>query len=525
MRRRLCFLRIGARMSTLSYASAPAPRVLLRGISKRYPTVVANDRVDLAVWPGEIHALLGENGAGKSTLMKILYGVTRPDAGRIEWDGQEVSIRTPAAARRLGIGMVFQHFALFETLTAAENIALALDDKIAPAVLAPRISAVAERYGLPLDPRRLVHGMSVGERQRVEIVRCLLQAPKLLIMDEPTSVLTPQAIPPLFDTLRRLAREGTSILYISHKLDEIRRLCDNATVLRAGRVCGIVKPGEESNTSLARLMVGNDIEDRPLPPCVPGDLLLELKDYSLTARDPFGTTLRRINLAVRAGEIVGIAGVSGNGQKELMAALSGEITGPHEGSIQWCGRCIDDLGAAARRALGLGFVPEERVGRATVPAMSLTENSVLTGAASGMVRRGWVNWAQARAAAEATIAEFGVQCGGAQSTAQSLSGGNLQKFIVGREIRQAPQVLLAAQPTWGVDVGAAHLIHQALITLRDRGAALLLVSEELDELFALCDRIAVLTAGSLSELHARSTLTLETVGLLMAGSAAGAAYA
>src|SRR6202795_3893425 len=232
--------------------SPPEPRLVLRGITKRYPAILANDHVDLRVEVGEIHALMGENGAGKSTLMKIVYGVTRPDAGTIEWEGNPVSIHSPAQARRLGVGMVFQHFALFETLNVAENIALALDERVTPAALAPRIDAVAQRYGLPIDPQRLVHRMSVGERQRGELVRCLLQSPKLLIMDEPTSVLTPQAVRQLFATLRRLAAEGTSILYISHKLEEIRSLCDNATVLRAGRVSGTARPREQDNAGLAR---------------------------------------------------------------------------------------------------------------------------------------------------------------------------------------------------------------------------------------------------------------------------------
>ncbi|MDB6085221.1 MAG: transporter ATP-binding protein [Gammaproteobacteria bacterium] len=497
----------------------PVPRLTLRGITKRYPTVLANDGVDLQVDPGEIHALMGENGAGKSTLMKIVYGVARPDAGSIEWEGREVDIHSPAQARRLGIGMVFQHFALFETLTVAENIALALDERIAPAALAPRIRTVAERYGLPIDPQRLVHSMSVGERQRVEIVRCLLQAPKLLIMDEPTSVLTPQAVQQLFGTLRRLAAEGMSILYISHKLDEIRTLCDKATVLRAGRVSGTTRPREQSNAELARMMVGSDLEEQPLRPREAGEVRLELKGYSMAARDPFGTSLRQLDLAVRAGEIVGIAGVSGNGQKELLAALSGESLGAHEGSISLCGHPVETLGAAQRRALGLGFVPEERLGRGAVPSMSLADNTLLTGSHAGMVRHGIVKRSVARASARAIIAAFRVKCGSEESAAERLSGGNLQKFIVGREIRLSPKVMLVAQPSWGVDVGAAQLIHHALIGLRDAGSAVLVISEELDELFTLCDRIAVLTAGRLSEARPRWQLTVETVGLLMAGAA------
>src|SRR5271167_3236247 len=379
------------------------PRLVLRGITKRYPTILANDGIDLRVDVGEIHALMGENGAGKSTLMKIVYGVTRPDAGSIEWQGREVSIASPAAARRLGVGMVFQHFALFETLSVAENIALALDESLAAEKLAPRILSVADRYGLPVDPHRLVHSMSVGERQRVEIVRCLLQSPKLLIMDEPTSVLTPQAVQQLFETLRRLAAEGMSILYISHKLEEIRSLCDNATVLRAGRVNGTARPRDESNASLARLMVGTDLAEPLLQPQHAGEVRLEMHGFSMPARDPFGTALRDVALEVRSGEIVGIAGVSGNGQKELLAVLSGETLGEHQGSIKLCGQAIDALGAAARRVLGLGFIPEERLGRGAVPAMSLAENALLTGSQAGMVRHGLVKRSATRASARASI--------------------------------------------------------------------------------------------------------------------------
>jgi len=270
-----------------------APRLLLRGISKRYAGVFANDGIDLNVAGGEIHALLGENGAGKSTLMKIVYGVVQPDQGRIEWQGTPVAIRTPAQARRLGIGMVFQHFSLFETLTVAENIALAMDERMPAGKLAARITEVSERYGLPVDPQRLTHGMSVGERQRVEIVRCLLQDPKLLIMDEPTSVLTPQAVRALFKTLRRLAAEGVSILYISHKLDEIRELCDVATVLRNGRVSGTAKPAQETNAGLARLMVGGDLKECSLAPRQADSVRLEIADLSLATADPFGTRCGR----------------------------------------------------------------------------------------------------------------------------------------------------------------------------------------------------------------------------------------
>jgi simple sugar transport system ATP-binding protein len=489
----------------------------LRGITKRYPSVVANDGIDLDVMPGEIHALLGENGAGKSTLMKIVYGVTRPDEGSIVWEGRPVNIANPAQARRMGIGMVFQHFSLFETLTVAENIALALDAPMPPAQLAARITDVSEKYGLPVAPHRLVHSMSVGERQRVEIVRCLLQEPKLLIMDEPTSVLTPQAVLTLFETLRQLAREGCSILYISHKLDEIRALCDGATVLRGGRVSGAAIPSQESNKSLARMMIGGDLAECHLDPQPSAEVRLSTDKLSLATIDPFGTSLKEIDLEVRGGEIVGIAGVSGNGQKELLAALSGESLCTKPGMITLLGRAVGRLNPARRRRIGLTFVPEERLGRGAAPAMSLAHNALLTGAGKGMVSRGIIKKSVVQRFALDVIARFGVKCGGADSIASSLSGGNLQKFIVGRETMLAPKMMIVAQPTWGVDVGAAQLIHQALIDLRTKGVAVLVISEELDELFAISDRICVLAQGRLSPLVRLADTNIEQIGNWMSG--------
>jgi len=496
-----------------------APRLRLSGITKIYPSVVANDGIDLSVLPGEIHAVLGENGAGKSTLMKIIYGVVKPDAGTVRWNEAPVEIVNPARARKLGIGMVFQHFSLFETLTVSENIALALDRDRAGGDLPERIRAVSARYGLPLDPDRRVHSMSVGERQRVEIVRCLLQDPKLLIMDEPTSVLTPQAVDRLFETLRRLAEEGCAILYISHKLDEIRALCHCATVLRAGRVTGTCDPRHESSQSLARMMIGGDL---PRPQHrdakTSGDGALVVRNLSLRSPDPFGTTLHSINLVVRSGEIVGIAGVSGNGQTELMAALSGEMRIRDADAIALAGVAAGRLDAAARRELGLGFVPEERLGRGAVPEMSLADNALLTAHRKGLTARGFIRFAAVRAFAAATIADFRVKAAGPEAAARSLSGGNLQKFIVGREIRERPKVLIAAQPTWGVDVGASAQIRQALLDLRDAGVAVLVVSEELDELFEICDRLAVIAQGRLSETKPTRDTNAAEVGMLMSGS-------
>jgi simple sugar transport system ATP-binding protein len=502
------------------------PRLQLMGIGKRYPAVVANADVSLTVMPGEIHAVLGENGAGKSTLMKIIYGVTRPDQGEILWEGRQVDIASPAAARRLGIGMVFQHFSLFETLSVAQNISLALDDKVPLATLAPRIQAVSEAYGLPLDPHRLVHSMSVGERQRVEIVRCLLQSPRLLIMDEPTSVLTPQAVLKLFESLRRLASEGCSILYISHKLDEIQALCDKATVLRAGRVTGTAVPAQESARSLAELMIGRELPACRLAAHSPGEVGLAVKGLSIRSDDPFGTDLKDIHLEVRSGEILGLAGISGNGQQELLRALSGETRAPAPGLVQIAGQDAGALRPAGRRRLGMSFVPEDRLGRGAVPELSLAANALLTGHGAQMTRNGLIRFGAVRDFARRVIERFQVKCGGTRTLAGSLSGGNLQRFIVGREILLGPRVMIAAQPTWGVDIGAAMLIRQAIIDLRDQGVAILVVSEELEELFMMSDRIAVIADGRVSQAVAVARTNVQQIGDWMSGGfAAGAADA
>lgn len=499
-------------------SAAPPPRLELRGICKRYPGVTANDAISLSIAPGEIHAVLGENGAGKSTLMKIIYGAAAADSGDILWNGRELGPHNPARARALGIEMVYQHFALFESVTVADNIALALAGRHDRAALSARIRALSQHYGLPVDPGRLVHHLSVGERQRVEIVRCLLQAPQLLILDEPTSVLTPQAAAALFVTLRQLASEGCSILYISHKLDEVQALCDSATVLRGGRVTGTARPRQSDAMELARMMVGSDLPQMRVTPATPSPQpRLEVRSLSAAPRDAFGTALRDVSLAVHGGEIVGIAGVSGNGQAELTALLSGERRHPRANAVTIDGTPCGRLDAGARRALGLAFVPEERLGRGTVPAHSLRQNMVLTAHRRGAVRHGFIDRARAGALARAVIGRFGVRANGVDAPAQSLSGGNLQKFIVGREIGLEPKVLLVAQPTWGVDVGAAAFIRQTLVDLSRAGTAVLVISEELDELFEICDRIAVMAGGQLSAPMPRTATSREAVGLMMTG--------
>lgn len=490
----------------------------MRGMRKAYPAVVANDGVDLTVMPGELHAVLGENGAGKSTLMKIIYGAVRPDAGTMHWNGDAVHLRNPNDARALGIAMVYQHFSLFESLTVAQNIALGLDRSLSLAQITARVVTKATEYGLDLEPERPVHTLSVGERQRVEVMRALLTEPKLLILDEPTSVLTPQAIDKLFDTLRLLARGGCSILYISHKLDEIRALCERCTVLRAGRVTGVVDPRDETTASLSRLMIGAEPPRIERARSERGTVALRVDGLSLTRQDEFGVNLERVNLDVHRGEIVGIAGVSGNGQAELLDALAGEDRRAPSGSIALFGEPVAMRDASERRQRGLHFVPEERLGRGAVPALSLAENILLTRRGPEVVQRlGWINTKRAQAMAARIIERFNVKAGGAAAAARSLSGGNLQKFIVGREIDAIPKALIVAQPTWGVDVGAAAQIHAALLALRASGCAVLVVSEDLEELFSITDRLYVIAAGRMSPSVATASATVEQIGEWMSG--------
>ncbi|WP_144329074.1 ABC transporter ATP-binding protein [Tepidimonas charontis] len=494
----------------------PTPRLQLHQITKRYPGVLANDAVSLQVAPGSIHAVLGENGAGKSTLMKIIYGVVAPDDGVMLFNGRPVHVRDPQQARALGISMVFQHFSLFETLSVAENVWLGLQGALSLREVAESIAVKASEYGLDVDPHRPVHSLSVGERQRVEIVRALLTQPQLLILDEPTSVLTPQAVQRLFGVLRQLASEGCSILYISHKLDEIRALCDACTVMRGGRVSGVCDPRQTSHAELSRLMIGSEPPALPPHRAASGDVMLEVRGLTLERPSPYGTALRDVALQVRAGEIVGIAGVSGNGQSELLEVLSGESTAAPAGSIRLRGEDIARCGPVARRRRGLHTAPEERLGRAAVPSLGLAHNLLLT-RRDAVRRGGWLDLKALRAQAAALIERYGVKAAGVDAPAQSLSGGNLQKFIVGREIEARPSVFIVAQPTWGVDVGAAAQIRAQIVALREAGCAVLVFSEELDELFELCDRLYVMAQGRLSPSLPVAQATVEQVGAWMAG--------
>jgi ABC-type uncharacterized transport system ATPase subunit len=493
-------------------------RLELTGITKRFPGVLANDNVTFAVKPGEIHALLGENGAGKSTLVKMIYGIMQPDAGEIRWDGASVTVANPKAARKLGIGMVFQHFSLFEALTVLENIALGMDSKIPSRELEARIRAVMTQYGLALDPHRTVATLSVGERQRIEIVRALLLEPKLLIMDEPTSVLTPQEVEQLFEVLRKLAAEGCSILYISHKLHEIKALCDTATILRGGRLVDTCDPKQETSRSMAEKMIGTGLKDIVRAESrVMGPPKLHVNGLSMPAPGHFGTALRNVCFSVRAGEIFGVAGVAGNGQNELLLALDGELlTDPY--AIKLGDLPVGGMSPSARRRHGMSSVPEERNGHGAVGVFSLSDNSVLTvRERPGMVNLGFINFGAARTYTGKVIADFAVKALGPASTAGSLSGGNLQKYIMGREILQKPSVLVVSQPTWGVDAGAAASIHQALVDLAAAGSAIVVISQDLDELRALCDTLAVINMGQLSDARPTADVSVEEIGLLMGG--------
>jgi len=502
---------------------AKEPLLALRGITKQFPGCLANDRVDLTVGQNEIHALLGENGAGKSTLVKIIYGVMKPDAGTITWDGRDVTIANPAQARALGVGMVFQHFSLFEALTVAENIALGINNAADRVGLNDRIVDISTKYGLPLDPDRAVHDLSVGERQRIEIVRCLLQNPKLLIMDEPTSVLTPQEVFKLFETLRRLAAEGCSILYISHKLEEIRALCERATIMRLGKVVAHCTPAQKTARELAELMISatlkqQDFRQRTGRAPVPR---LVLDRLTIRSNQQFGTDLKDISFSVAGGEILGIAGIAGNGQSELMDALSGEIPAGSPKNILLDGAQIGHEGPRERRRRGACFLPEERNGHGAVGMMTLAENGFLSANVRAVLNRlGLIDRKRTRDFAAGVIKRFDVRTTGPEAEARALSGGNLQKFLIGREVVQNPSVLMLSQPTWGVDAGAAAAIYEALVALADAGTAIVIISQDLDEILLLCDRIAVIAAGRVSPPMPVKEATIEQIGLLMGGGGA-----
>jgi len=515
-------------MSAEPHASSDAeltPLLEARSITKIFGTLRANDDVDFSIQKGEIHALLGENGAGKSTLVKILFGSLQQTSGEVLWNGDPVTVTSPSQARALGIGMVFQHFSLFEALTVAENIALSFEADVPLSDVAENAARLSTQYGLPLDPNALVGDLSVGERQRIEIIRCLMQDPALIILDEPTSVLTPQEANTLFETLYRLRDEGRSILYISHRLEEVQRLCSAATIMRHGKVVDACDPREETAGSLASKMVGAEIDNIEHKQAgALGEVMLELNGLSMPSTHPFAVSLKDISLQVRAGEVIGIAGIAGNGQSELFGGISGEDLQGRPDAVKISDKDVGLLDISQRRNLGAAFIPEERLGHGAVPGLALTDNMFLARHASDQAS--FLTLGKLKVLAKNTISAatkrvveaMDVRKSAENPPAGALSGGNLQKFIMGRELDRAPALLVVNQPTWGVDAGAAAHIRQSLIDLAANGSAVLMISQDLDEVFEVASSIAVMADGRLTQPRPASDLTREAIGLLMAGS-------
>jgi simple sugar transport system ATP-binding protein len=498
----------------------------MRGITKHFPGVLANDRVDFEAAPGEIHALLGENGAGKTTLMHVLTGLYRPDEGEILLDGVPVVFASPRDALDAGVGMVHQHFRLVERFTVAENIMLG-DRRgagrrflIDPHAVEGQVRDLGERYGLPVDPHRRIWQLSVGEQQRVEILNALYQEARVLILDEPTSVLTPQEADTLFVTLRRIAAEGRTVIFISHKLNEVKAVSDRVTVLRAGRTVATVPTDEATTRSLASLMVGHEIEvvTRATPARSEARTALELDGIEVES-DRGTPAVRDVTLSVEAGEIVAVAGVSGNGQQELAEAIAG-LRPVTAGSIRVSGRPIRNGDPRAAIEAGVAYVPSDRLGTGVSPSLSLVVNCSLKSyrreSRGPLLRRGLM-----RATAAAMIERYDIRTPNANVEARTLSGGNLQKLVIARELKSLaaePKILVAASPTHGLDVAAIETVHRYLIEAAGLGIGVLLISEDLDEILSLNDRIAVMYEGRLTEVPDGSGL--EEIGLMMAGAGA-----
>lgn len=495
------------------------PRIRCKGITKHYSEMTANDDITLAIQSGGIHALLGENGAGKSTLMKIFSGVIQPDRGRIWWNGDPVALGSPVQARQLGIGMVSQPFSLFETLTIAQNIALSLGRRGTGRLktLARCISDIAERYDMPIDPQQHIHTLSVSERQRVEMIRCLIQNARLIILDEPTSALTPSEVNKLFIVLRRLSSEGRSILFISHKLHEVQTLCHTVTILRRGRITGQCNPKATAPQAMAKMMLGANARLHiRYPEKINQSSILRVNQLTELASHRFGAALKNIHFSAQRGEILAIASVAGNGQNELLSLLSGERLASNTINLLFDGEPIGHWSPDQRRAKGICVVPEERLERSVVPDMHLKDNALLTGFLQNTIKYGFIQKRHVASFARRIIDNFAVKTS-SSATAKSLSGSNLKKFIIGREILQKPKILICAHPTKGVDVAATHFIHEALIALRDTGTSIIIMSDDLDELFQISDRIGALYNGHLSPIKPTSGVSIDDLDRWMVG--------
>jgi general nucleoside transport system ATP-binding protein len=512
--------------TTLGDATAASPSAVplleMRGLTKRFPGVVADDHVDFDVRTGEVHTLFGENGAGKSTLMHVLYGLYQPDEGEIRLNGQPVAIRSPAEAIRLGIGMIHQHFMLVDTLTVAENVALGLHSSRRPLTdlrrVSKRVGELSARYRLEVEPEALIWQLSVGERQRVEIIKALYRDVSLLILDEPTAVLTPGEVDHLFGVLRQMASDGRGLVFISHKIREVLELSDRITVLRSGRKVATVGRGEVGPHTLAEMMVGHELpSEEPSTATAVGEVRLTVRDLHVRG-DRGADAVRGVSLDVHSGEIVAIAGVSGNGQRELAEAVAG-LRGPISGSIRIGDAELAGRGPARAREAGLGFVPEERMRDGVVTGFSVAENLLLIDNATWPYSRfGFLRSRIIRRHCEELVEMFDVKTPSLETPVASLSGGNVQKLILAREVSGEPPVLLAAQPTRGVDVGAARYIHDRLVRQRDSGTALLVISEDLDEVLSIADRVLVMYEGKIvAEADPRQS-TREALGMMMAGA-------
>ena len=492
-------------------------------IVKRFPGVLANDGVCFDIQAGEVHALLGENGAGKSTLMRQLYGMYQPDTGAMLIDGQRVEFHSPADAIRAGIGMIHQHFMLVPTLTVTQNVALGLRSSREPLLdlgeVAARVTALSQAYGLKVDPDAYLWQLSVGEQQRVEILKALYRGASFIILDEPTAVLTPQEVNDLFVTLRRMVAEGHGLVFISHKLHEVKAISDRVTVLRDGRVIGTCATAQTSRDELVKMMVGREVKPLAAQPLQAGETRLQITGLHAMG-DRGAEALRGVDLAVRAGEIVGLAGISGNGQRELAQCLAG-LRKVSAGTVAIGGSDLTHASLRARITAGLAYVPEERMRDGAIREFSVQENIFLHEHAAPQYTHGiFMDFGKMATHAADLVKQFAVKTPRLDTPIKNLSGGNIQKVILGRELSRHPKVLIAAQPTRGVDIGAMEYIHQRLLEQRAAGTAILLISEDLDEIRTLSDRIAVIYEGHIMGIVARNQATVEEIGLMMAGIAA-----
>ena len=488
-------------------------------ISKSFPRVKANKNISFNIKRNTVHALLGENGAGKSTFVKVLYGLLKPDEGFMYFNDNLLNIQSPSEARQKKIGMVFQHFSLFDSLTVRENLILGIDQDMSFSDLQKKVNNISEKYQLPLDLDAPINTLSAGQKQRVEIVRILLQDPELLIMDEPTSVLTPQEVKSLFKTLDKLLKEGRTILYITHKLEEVINLCDEVTILRDGAVIDSSKLENETAESLVTKMLGKKLSEIKTDyDHIKDSINFKAHNLSQNFNNPFNTDLKNISFEVKEGEIFGIAGIAGNGQSELMNLLTGENVNDVDGSITFINTEITNFNPKKRRDLSIAFVPENRLGHSAVPELTLAENVLLSQFPNnGFLKNGMINFKNIEIQAKKIVDEFNVVTPGVDAKASSLSGGNLQKFVIGRELISMPKLLIISHPTWGIDAGAEHTIRKSLIELAKNGTSIIVISQDLDELFEISHRISVIFNGNLSKSVDTAKISIAEIGLLMGG--------